>query len=103
MKSPRFFVLFIIPAALLAGCAVLPPSAPETRPVSDNSAVIALMDSARSDIVAGKPDGAVASLERALRIEPRNPLLWQELARLRLQQGQYQQAEGLAARSNAWG
>jgi len=102
MKSLRRFVLFIIPAALLAGCAVLPPSAPEARPVSDNSAVIALMDSARSDIAGGKPDSAVASLERALRIEPRNPLLWQELARLRLRQGQYQQAEGLAARSNAW-
>jgi cytochrome c-type biogenesis protein CcmH/NrfG len=44
----------------------------------------------------------VASLERALRIEPRNPALWQDLAKLRLEQGQYQQAEGLAARSNAW-
>lgn len=102
MKSLRRFVSFAMSAALLAGCAALPPSAPEARPVSDNSAVVALMDSARSDIAAGKPDSAVASLERALRIEPRNPLLWQELARLRLQQGQYQQAEGLAARSNAW-
>lgn len=102
MKPLRRFVSFAMSAALLAGCAAFPPSAPEARPVSDNSAVVALMDSARNDIAAGKSDSAAASLERALRIEPRNPLLWQELARLRLQQGQYQQAEGLAARANAW-
>jgi tetratricopeptide (TPR) repeat protein len=35
-----------------------------------------------------------------LRIEPRNPLLWHELARLRLEQGQYRQAENMAAKSN---
>jgi tetratricopeptide (TPR) repeat protein len=87
---------------LLTGCAGFLPPATEDRPVSDNSAVVALMDNARADTAAGKPDSAVASLERALRIEPRNPRLWQELARLRLQQGQYQQAEGMATRSNSW-
>ena len=45
---------------------------------------------------------AAASIERALRIEPRNPRLWQELARVRLKQGQYAQAENVAARSNSW-
>jgi predicted Zn-dependent protease len=48
-------------------------------------------------------EAAGASLERALRIEPRNPLLWQELARVRLQQGQFRQAENLAAKSSALG
>jgi tetratricopeptide (TPR) repeat protein len=43
---------------------------------------------------------AGASLERALRIEPQNPELWQELARVRLQQGQYREAENLAAKAN---
>ncbi|MGW8183786.1 MAG: tetratricopeptide repeat protein, partial [Burkholderiales bacterium] len=38
----------------------------------------------------------------ALRLEPRNPRLWQELARVRLKQGEYAQAESLAARSNSW-
>lgn len=86
--------------AFLSGCAGLV-SAPE-RPVSDNAAVVMLVGSARSDSASGKFDAASASLERALRIEPNNPALWQELAKLRLQQGQYQQAEGLAARSNGW-
>ncbi|MEJ2154345.1 MAG: tetratricopeptide repeat protein [Desulfobacteraceae bacterium] len=45
-------------------------------------------------------DEARANLERAVRIEPRNPLLWQELARVQLEQGQYRQAENMAAKSN---
>lgn len=61
-----------------------------------------LMDSARADAAAGNLTNAAASLERALRIEPRNPRLWQELARVRLKQGQYAQAESVAARSNSW-
>lgn len=39
-------------------------------------------------------------LERALRIEPRNPWLWHRLAVLRLQQGEWQQAIELATKSN---
>ena len=101
MMQRYFFGLFFT-AALLGGCAGLLPSTAEAPPASDNNAVVALMDSARTDTASGKLDAAAASLERALRIEPRNPVLWQELARLRLQQGQYQQAEGFAARSNAW-
>ncbi|HEX7250141.1 MAG TPA: tetratricopeptide repeat protein [Burkholderiales bacterium] len=60
------------------------------------------MQSARSDSEAGKLGSAAATLERALRIEPKNPRLWQELARVRLKQGEYTQAENVAARSNAW-
>jgi predicted Zn-dependent protease len=39
-------------------------------------------------------------LERALRIEPRNPWLWHRLAVLRLQQGEWRQALELATKSN---
>ena len=60
------------------------------------------MDSARAEAAAGNLAGAAASLERALRIEPRNPRLWHELARVRLKQGQHAQAESVAARSNSW-
>jgi predicted Zn-dependent protease len=60
------------------------------------------MESARADAAAGKLSTAAASIERALRIEPRNPRLWQELARVRLQQTQFAQAENMAARSNSF-
>jgi len=84
---------------ILAGCAVMPPAA--TRPAaSQNSAVVALLDKAHRQSAAGELEQAGANLERALRIEPRNALLWQELARLRLDQGLYRQAENLAMKSN---
>jgi len=60
------------------------------------------MEAARADAAAGRLSTAAAALERALRIEPRNPRLWQELARVRLQQRQFAQAESVAARSNSW-
>ena len=65
-------------------------------------AIAGLMDSARKDASSGKLGSAAASLERALRIEPRNPRLWHELAVIRLRQADYGQAESLAARSNTY-
>lgn len=73
---------------------------PESRPaMSGNRAVIALLDRAQQDSAGGRRDAAGASLERALRIEPRNPWLWHELAQIRLSQGQYAQAITLARKS----
>jgi predicted Zn-dependent protease len=79
----------------------LPPSPPPAAR-SENIAVAGLMETARVDAAAGKLTNAAAAIERALRIEPRNPRLWQELARVRLKQGQFLQAEQVAARSNSW-
>ena len=114
----------IIVSAILAGCATAPgpaptpapepdlppvqlpepgpPPVPAPAPRAENVAIAGLMDTARADAAAGRLANAAATLERALRIEPRNPRLWQELARVRLKQGQYAQAESVAARSNSW-
>lgn len=101
--------LFVV--LLVAGCAA-PPPAPETRPPpeapppaaqrKETVAVAGLMESARNDVQAGRLANAAATLERALRIEPANPRLWQELARVRLEQGQFGQAESTAMRSNSY-
>lgn len=69
---------------------------------AQNPAVTRLMASAQEDIAASRFGSAEATLERALRISPRDARLWQQLARIRLQQGQYRQAASLAARSNTW-
>lgn len=66
-----------------------------------NQAVVALLDSAATHVNSGDLDKAAASLERALRIEPRNAGIWHDLAQVRLHQGQYQQAESLASKSNS--
>ena len=106
----RLFIALL----MLAGCAApeqkpeptpdaSPPVAPAPAPQQkETTAVAGLMESARSETAAGNLASAAASLERALRIEPRNPRLWQELARVRLKQGQHAQAESVAARSNSW-
>ena len=105
---------FLLALVLLAGCATpeqRPEPAPEAPPPvaaapapqpRETTAIAGLMESARTDSAAGNLASAAASLERALRIEPRNPRLWQELARVRLKQGQHAQAESIAARSNSW-
>ena len=86
----------------LGGPAPLPTPLPEPAARTENLAIAGLLDGARADAAAGRLANAAASLERALRIEPRNPRLWQELARVRLKQGDYAQAESTAARSNSW-
>ena len=47
----------------------------------------------------GDLDGASSTLDRALRIEPNNPLLWIELGRLRLLESDAHQAEGCARKA----
>jgi Tfp pilus assembly protein PilF len=92
-------LLIVLTALLLTACSTLQPAAP---PVSENPAVLALFEQAHSEAAENKLQSAAATVERALRIEPRNPWLWQELARLHLEQGDPAQAESLAARSNTW-
>ena len=103
-------ILLALLALIVAGCATVyapaPGPVPEPVPAPEapvgSPAVVALFDGARADSAAGRLSNAAASLERALRIEPRNPRLWQELARVRLAQGDWAQAESVARRSNSW-
>jgi tetratricopeptide (TPR) repeat protein len=64
------------------------------------AAVVALLDNADRDTEAGRRDQAIASLERALRIEPKNPIPWHKLSRLRLEEKNWKQAVALAKKSN---
>jgi tetratricopeptide (TPR) repeat protein len=47
----------------------------------------------------GDMPGAAISLDRALRIEPSNPLLWIEMGKLRLDQRNYAQAESMGRKA----
>lgn len=49
----------------------------------------------------GDHEGAAAYLERALRIAPNHPVLWQNLAVVRYRQHDYDKVEGLALKSNS--
>ncbi len=81
------------------------PAAPERvempPTVARGGAVVALLDRADDYRRAGDSSNEAATIERALRIEPRNARLWHRLAAVRLAQGQSQQAEQLALKSNS--
>jgi uncharacterized protein HemY len=60
-----------------------------------------LVTQAHTLLAHGDIDGASATLDRALRIEPSNPLLWIELGRVRLVDANAHQAEVCARKALA--
>jgi len=82
-----------------------PPSAPPVSatpaPPAQPTATGSLVALADRQAAAGDYASAAAQLERALRIRPQDPLLWQKLAWLRLQNGDFDQAATLASRSDS--
>lgn len=63
-------------------------------------AVVALQEDAALSVQDGNLDNAASSLERAIRIQPKNAELWHDLAEVRLKQEQPVLAEDLAKKSN---
>jgi tetratricopeptide (TPR) repeat protein len=103
---------------LLAACASAPPPGPGPSVVDErvrqpareesagvqvfpleNPAVAELMADASSAEQEGRHEQAAMLLERALRIQPRNPELLQSMAEVQLQLRDYDQAMGFASRS----
>ena len=70
-----------------------------TPPATLSPASRALVSQAQAQRQKGDLPGATVSLERALRIEPSNPLLWIEMGRLRMDQRNYPQAENMARKA----
>ncbi|HUP92117.1 MAG TPA: tetratricopeptide repeat protein [Solimonas sp.] len=77
------------------------PNFPRTAEAISGSAVASLIRQAQAHRAAGQPAQAAASLERALRIEPRNYFVWAALAQTHLDQRNYDQAESVALKSNS--
>jgi hypothetical protein len=81
-----------------------PVPAPPPPPPRENHlspATRSLVTQARTQMSHGDLDGASATLDRALRIEPNNPLLWIELGRLRMAENDAHQAEGCGRKALA--
>ena len=74
---------------------------PPPRENSLSPATRSLVAQARTLTAHGEFDGASATLDRALRIEPNNPLLWIERGRLRLAESDAHQAEGCGRKALA--
>jgi hypothetical protein len=91
------------PAAPPAPAAPAPPPRPPQPPRENHlsPATRSLVTQAHTQLAHGDIDGASATLDRALRIEPSNPLLWIELGRVRLVDGNAHQAEVCARKALA--
>ena len=128
-RALKTFAAVLVAAALLGGCrspsprpdlpgnpseeprpANLPPPSSPTPPPPQrapppprenhlSAATSSLVMQARTLIAHGDLDGASSTLDRALRIEPNNPLLWIERGRLRLAENDSHQAEGCARKA----
>ena len=112
----RYVGIFLL--LLMAGCATQAP-APVERPDVDasvrepasedsegvqvyslqNPAVKQLVAQAKTAESAGRLDQASGLVERALRIQPQDPQLLQQMAEIKLQEADYQQALNFATRS----
>jgi uncharacterized protein HemY len=109
-------------ALLLSACSLLaphPPTSPPSPPSSSqlppaqpsppqptrenhfSPATQSLVTQARTLIAHGDLPAASSTLDRALRIEPNNPLVWIELGRLRLAESDAHQAEGCGRKALA--
>lgn len=75
------------------------PSQPARPGPPVNSATQALLNQSRAHQVAGRYEQAAASIERALRIEPRQGSLWLELGNIRLKEGDFPQAESMGRKA----
>jgi Flp pilus assembly protein TadD len=76
-----------------------PPPAPVVREPTLSAASRALVSQAQTQVKSKNYPVAASSIERALRIEPTNPLLWIELGKVRQAEGNYVQAENMARKA----
>ena len=113
----RVVILVAALALALSGCTgsfsqTAPPSADGAAPGSTaeagrgadvglgmSSAGLALFEQGRAQRRAGDFAQASASLERALRIEPGQPVVWLELGQLRFDEGNFAQAEQMGRKA----
>jgi tetratricopeptide (TPR) repeat protein len=84
----------------------IPPSVPQTpqqvpREFHLGPASTALVKQSRAQSLKGEYPAAIATLERALRIEPANPLVWIELGQVNLASRNAPQAESMGRKAVA--
>jgi tetratricopeptide (TPR) repeat protein len=77
------------------------PPRPPPKQFKLSPATAALVAQAHKQETGGNYAPAAATIERALRIEPENPLLWVELGQIRLSEGNATQADGMGHKALA--
>jgi Flp pilus assembly protein TadD len=80
---------------------VPPPVQPTPKEFRLSAASSALVKQSRTQSMKGEFPAAIATLERALRIEPDNPLVWLELGQVHLSARNASQAESMGRKALA--
>jgi hypothetical protein len=96
---PAVAVIRPVPDVAEAPPAPAEPLPPPRAAPPVSSASQALLTQSRGHQAAGRYEEAAASIERALRIEPRQPVLWLELGNIRLKEGDFAQAESMGRKA----
>lgn len=99
----------LLGALLVAGCATTAPAGPGRPaevPGPDEEPVVkpvsrSLIEQSRDQQRTGNYGQAAATLERAIRIDPGEPAVWLELARVRYAERNWAQAEQLARKARS--
>ncbi len=78
------------------------PAQPQSQPAQRSAVSVQLLAQAETLQQSGNLSGAIAQVERAVRIEPRNAYAWHRLATLQLAAGDLNRAEQFARRSNQY-
>ncbi len=86
--------LFVFGVLLVSACSVTPP-----KQATSTGPAVLLLAEAQKISAAGDHAKAIALIERAVRLEPRNGNAWLELAKLHFSDGDLGKAEQFARRA----
>jgi predicted Zn-dependent protease len=78
-----------------------PAQSPRSTQPNNEAPTLALLQQSRRSADSGDLDGAIAYVERAIRLSPRDPELWLQLARLQLAAKRPGRAEQIAQKAVA--
>jgi tetratricopeptide (TPR) repeat protein len=112
LPSGRLLAVLFLMLMILNGCAgqrpktppigprpVVPPPPLEYKPVTGPAA--ALFSDAETALQSGRLAESEMLLERALRIEPRNPYYWHTMAQVKYRQGHYRETVQFCLKANS--
>ncbi len=105
----RHLTMLVLVLVILGGCATPrrtePPPSPELPPPSEFKPVAGPAAALYTDAEKALQSGSLAEsemlLERALRIEPRNPYYWHTMAQVKYRQGQYRETVQFCLKSDS--
>ncbi len=105
----RQLAMLLLVLTILSSCATPrrtePPSSPELPPPSEYKPVTgpaaALYIESEKALQSGRLAESEMLLERALRIEPRNPHYWHAMAQVKYRQGQYRETVQFCLKSDS--